>query len=158
MTEPRHALLERQLRQATAADGTVDWERFAALVGAAERESERRSAGSTAAETVARFQVILDNMSQGLIMLDARLDVVAYNPLFRAMFDLPDALLRQRPRHAASEIPRRAAPGDDVDQEPAREGHQRLDPRPARAPPRRPARARDATQGRCLSQIAQGAI
>ena len=111
MTEPRHALLERQLRQATAADGTVDWERFAALVDAAERESERRSAGSTAAETVARFQVILDNMSQGLIMLDARLDVVAYNPLFRAMFALPDELLRQRPPLAAL-LRHQAARGD----------------------------------------------
>ena len=69
------------------------------------------------------LQVILDNMSQGLLVLDADLRVAAYNPVFRALLDLPEPLLRARP--PLSEIIRHQAlrgdygPGD-VDEQIAR--------------------------------------
>jgi signal transduction histidine kinase len=50
-----------------------------------------------AAGSAQALQVIIDNMSQGLLVLDAGLRVVAYNPVFRALFDLPDDLLRAGP-------------------------------------------------------------
>jgi signal transduction histidine kinase len=54
-----------------------------------------------AAGTALALQVILDNMSQGLLVLDSGLRVATYNPVFRALFDLPDDLLRARPPLAA---------------------------------------------------------
>ncbi|MBL8662845.1 MAG: PAS-domain containing protein [Candidatus Odyssella sp.] len=50
-----------------------------------------------AAGSAQALQVIIDNMSQGLLVLDAGLCVVAYNPVFRALFDLPEELLRASP-------------------------------------------------------------
>ncbi len=47
-----------------------------------------------AAGSAQALQVIIDNMSQGLLVLDAGLRVVAYNPAFPALFYLPDDLLR----------------------------------------------------------------
>jgi signal transduction histidine kinase len=54
-----------------------------------------------AAGSAQALQVIIDNMSQGLLVLDAGLRVVAYNPVFRALFDLPEDLLRAGPPLAA---------------------------------------------------------
>jgi PAS domain-containing protein len=47
-----------------------------------------------AAGSAQALQVIIDNMSQGLLVLDAGLRVAAYNPAFPPLFDLPDDLLR----------------------------------------------------------------
>ena len=63
--------------------------------------SARRRREKQTAETVETLQVILDNMSQGLMMLDRELHVVAYNPVFREIFDLPEELLRGRPPFAS---------------------------------------------------------
>ncbi|MCW5772265.1 MAG: PAS-domain containing protein, partial [Rhodospirillaceae bacterium] len=71
----------------------------------------RRRREREMAATVERLKVILDNMSQGLIMLDHDLRVVAYNPLFGAIFDLPDDLLKKQP--LLSEIMRHQAKRGD---------------------------------------------
>ncbi|HEY7609788.1 MAG TPA: PAS-domain containing protein [Alphaproteobacteria bacterium] len=83
------------------------------------RGSRRRPTGAAATsrreqapgEMVERLRIILDNMSQGLMMLDSELKVVAFNPLFRAMFDLPEDLLRTRP-HLSALIRHQARRGD----------------------------------------------
>ncbi len=88
MKQPHHSLTERQIRQATAADGTVDWELFAALVDQAYREAEREStlrerslrlmsdemfglSQNVAAEAEARFRIILDRLIEGVAITDA---------------------------------------------------------------------------------------
>jgi len=62
----------------------------------ARRRRERQTA-----ETAAALQAILDNMGQGLLMLDRDLRVIAFNQVFGVIFALPAALLATRPPLAA---------------------------------------------------------
>ena len=60
---------------------------------AAARDQRKRHAE----ETAASLQAILDNMSQGVLLLSRDLHVIAFNRLFGRIFDLPQPLLEARP-------------------------------------------------------------
>ena len=122
-----HRRLETELRgrdgRLTPVAITVNefiWHNAHELVWLIYDVSARRRREKETAETAETMRVILDNMSQGLMMLDRDLHVVAYNPVFREIFDLPDELLHGRP-HFASVIRHQALRGDygagDVDEQ-----------------------------------------
>ncbi len=59
--------------------------------------SERRLREKETAAAAAALRAILDNMAQGLMLLDRDLRIVAYNPMLLKIMDLPGPLLETKP-------------------------------------------------------------
>jgi diguanylate cyclase (GGDEF)-like protein len=109
----RHNLLARQLAGVTSSDGQVDLERLLPLIEAAYRDIDRDRvrtdrANSFMAEEVVvleqerkqllnelriqntRFEAALENMSQGLCLLDAQARLIVSNRRFGELYQLPE--------------------------------------------------------------------
>ncbi len=108
----RHHLLARQLAGVTSSDGRVDLERLLPLIEAVYRDIDRdrqrneRASSYLAEEMVVlgherkqllaelriqntRFEAALENMSQGLCLLDAEARLIVSNRRFGELFQLP---------------------------------------------------------------------
>lgn len=113
----RHRLLARQLAKATGGEGQLDLERLLALIDAVYQDMDRdrlridRANTLMGEEVVAleqerrqllnelrvqntRFEAALENMSQGLCLLDAEARLIVSNRRFGELYHLPAAAIR----------------------------------------------------------------